>query len=126
MAQSKVYKIVDDDRKPVLIPHWRICYPKAINQALVDSADASYPGIVIDYENGYYLIEDGVHRMTKLQQNGHYESWFYVVTREEYEAGMVIMVMDDIRVPLGKWNHNALDTRSHSPYNKKVRNGPYA
>ena len=79
MASSKIYKVVNDDRKAVLIPHWRICYPKAVNQQLVDDAETKYPGIVIDFENGYYLIEDGVHRMTKLQQNGHLSHGFMLL-----------------------------------------------
>ena len=122
MASSKIYKVVNDDRKAVLIPHWRICYPKAIHQQLVDDAETKYPGIVIDFENGYYLIEDGVHRMTKLQQNGHFESWFYVVTRQEYQLGMVDMIVGEERVTLGKWNHNALDTRPHPSYSNEVEN----
>ena len=122
MESSKAYKVVNDDRKAVLIPHWKICYPKAIHQEIVDAAETKYPGIVIDFENGYYLLEDGVHRMTKLQQNGFFESWFYVVTRQEYELGMVDMIMGEERVTLSKEIHGSLDNRPHPSYTTEVKN----
>ena len=80
------YKFVTDDRKPGMIMHQDICYPPA-NPANVDQVDTSYPGIVLKYENGY-LLEDGVHRIAKLQKQGIFESLFYVVTIEEYQRGL--------------------------------------
>jgi hypothetical protein len=81
------YKFVTDDRDPVMIMHRDICYPPP-NPDLVEQVDTSYPGIVLKYENGY-LLEDGCHRIAKLQQQGIYESLFYVVTIEEYQKGLV-------------------------------------
>ena len=107
------YKIVNDDRIPVLINHDRICYPKAIYQELIDKVDTNYPGIVIEYENDYYLLEDGCHRIAKLQQQGIYKSLFYVVTIKEYKSGMVDMIYGNNRVTLGEWNHNTLDPVPH-------------
>jgi len=107
------YKIVKDKRAPVLIEHSKICRPKAIDQDLIDRADTSYPGIVIEYDTGY-LIEDGVHRIAKLQQQEIYESLFYVVTISEYKSGIVNMVCGNKEIALGEWNHNALDPRPHT------------
>ena len=105
------YKFVTDDRKPVMIMHQDICYPPA-NPANVDQVDTSYPGIVLKYENGY-LLEDGVHRIAKLQKQGIFESLFYVVTIEEYQRGLVHMMFQGEPIPLGEWNHNALDLMEH-------------
>ena len=52
--------------------------------------DTTYPGILVEYPNGY-MIEDGVHRIGKLQREGIYESLFYVVTPLEYKKGLVCM-----------------------------------
>jgi hypothetical protein len=108
------YKFVTDDRKPILIEHSKICYPPAIDQSLIDAVDTSFPGIVIKYDNGYYLIEDGVHRISKCQQMGIYESLFYVVTVEEYKNGIVHMMFDGQEWTLGEWNHSTLDVITHS------------
>ena len=105
------YKFVTDDRKPVMIMHQDICYPPA-NPANVDQVDTSYPGIVLKYENGY-LLEDGVHRIAKLQKQGIFESLFYVVTIEEYQRGLVHMMFQGEPIPLGEWNHDALDPMKH-------------
>ena len=105
------YKFVTDDREPVMIMHQDICYPPA-NPANVDQVDTSYPGIVLKYENGY-LLEDGVHRIAKLQKQGIFESLFYVVTIEEYQRGLVHMMFQGEPIPLGEWNHNALDPMKH-------------
>ncbi len=59
------YKFVTDDRQPVLIEHSKICYPPA-NENNIDQVDTSYPGIVLEFDKGY-LLEDGVHRLAKLQ-----------------------------------------------------------
>jgi hypothetical protein len=107
------YKFVTDNRKPILIEHSRICYPEAIDQTLVDSVDISFPGIVIKYDNGYYLIEDGVHRIAKYQRMGIYESLFYVVTIDEYKNGVVHMKLDSEEWVLGEWNHSTLDPVPH-------------
>ena len=108
------YKFVTDDRKPVLIEHSKICYPSGPKkQKLVDEADTSYPGIVLQFDNGYYLIEDGVHRITKFQQQGIHESLFYVVTIEEYKKGVVHMMFQGEPIPLGEWNHNQLSPTKH-------------
>ena len=82
------------------------------NPANVDQVDTSYPGIVLKYENGY-LLEDGVHRIAKLQKQGIFESLFYVVTIEEYQKGLVHMMFQGEPIPLGEWNHNALDPMKH-------------
>ena len=50
------------------------------------------------------MIEDGVHRIAKLQRDGIYESLFYVVSRLEYKNGIVAMKDDDGWVTLGLWN----------------------
>ena len=92
------YKFVTDDREPVMIMHQNICYPPA-NPANVDQVDTSYPGIVLKYENGY-LLEDGVHRIAKLQKQGIFESLFYVVTIEEYQKGLVHMMFQGEPIPL--------------------------
>ena len=105
------YKFVTDDREPVMIMHQDICYPPA-NPANVDQVDTSYPGIVLKYENGY-LIEDGVHRIAKLQKQGVFESLFYVVTIEEYQKGLVHMMFQGEPITLGEWNHDALDPMKH-------------
>lgn len=110
--KNKSYKRVTDDRKPILIEHSKICYPKAIKQKLVDEADTSYPGILIEYDTGY-LLEDGCHRIAKLQQEKIYESLFYVVTVDEYKSGLVEMVCGTNRVTLGEWNHNKLTPQQH-------------
>ena len=89
------YWIVNDNREPILIHHSKICYPSAIYQDKVESVDSSYPGIVTQWTEGIYYIEDGVHRIAKLQQNGIFESLFYVVTKEESYTGMLHLVDDD-------------------------------
>jgi len=112
--KNKSYKRVTDNREPIVIEHSKICYPSGPKkQKLVDEADPSYPGIVIQYDNGYYLIEDGVHRITKLQQQGVYESLFYVVTVGEYKSGLVEMICGSNSVILGEWNHNKLTPEPH-------------
>ena len=111
------FKVVNDDRLPVLVPHDRICYPPP-NPDLIERVNTLYPGILIDFENGYYLLDDGVHRIGKWQQRGIYESLFYVVTREEYKSGMVDAIYLDTdsrwgRVKLGEWCHPWLEPVSH-------------
>ena len=100
------YKFVTDDREPVLIEHSKICYPPA-NESNIDQVDTSYPGIVLEFEKGY-LIEDGVHRIAKLQRQGIFESLFYIVTVEEYKRGLVHMMFRGEPIPLGEWNHDQL------------------
>jgi hypothetical protein len=100
------YKFVIDDREPILIEHYKICSPPP-NLDFVDQVDTSYPGIVIEYDNGY-LLEDGVHRIAKLQQQGIFESLFYVVSIEEYKKGLVHMMFQEESIVLGEWNHNQL------------------
>lgn len=114
MKVPDAYKFVSDDRKPVLVKHSNICYPPP-NENLIDSVDTSYPGIIINYENGKYLIEDGCHRIGKLQKEGIYESLFYVVTVSEYKDGIVKMCITKTNqvVSLGEWNHNTLDVIPH-------------
>ena len=111
------FQVVNDDRLPVLIPHNKICYPPP-NPDLIERVNTLYPGILIDFENGYYLLEDGVHRIGKWQQRGIYESLFYVVTREEYKSGMVDAIYLDTdsrwgRIKLGEWCHPWLEPVSH-------------
>ena len=111
------FQVVNDDRLPVLIPHNKICYPPP-NPDFIDRVDTSYPGVVIDFDNGYYLLEDGVHRIGKWQQRGIYESLFYIVTREEYKSGMVDAIYVDTnsrwgRIKLGEWCHPWLEPVSH-------------
>ena len=89
------YWIVNDNREPIIIHHSKICYPSAIYQDLVERVDTSYPGIVTQWTEGIYYIEDGVHRIAKLQQKGIFESLFYVVTKEESYNGMLHLVDDD-------------------------------
>jgi hypothetical protein len=113
MDSVVTYKIVSDDRKPIIIKHDKICYPSAVNQKLVDRVDTSYPGIVIDFNNGFYLLEDGVHRISKLQQQGIFESLFYVVSINEYKNGIVHMIFDGKEIILGEWSNNALNPISH-------------
>jgi len=110
--KNRSYKTVTDDREPITIKHSDICYPEAIKEKQVDDADTSYPGIVIKFDTGY-LLEDGVHRITKLQREDIYESLFYVVTVEEYKTGLVEMVCGSNRVTLGEWNHNKLNSQTH-------------
>ena len=110
--KNKSYKRVTDDRKPVLVKHSDICYPKAIKQKLIEEADTSYPGILIEYDTGY-LLEDGCHRIAKLQQEGIHESLFYVVTVDEYKRGLVEMVCGSNSVTLGEWSHNKLKPQTH-------------
>ena len=105
------YKVVTDDREPILIKHSEICYPPP-NLDHIDRVDTSYPGIVIKYDNGY-LLEDGCHRIAKLQQQGIFESLFYVVTVDEYRSGTVKMKFQGDWIILGEWNHDALDIESH-------------
>lgn len=114
MSHIQCYKIVNDySKKPVLIKHSQICYPPA-NPDYVDRVDVSYPGIVIDFGNGNYLLEDGCHRIAKIQRDGILESLFYVVTVDEYKSGMVDMIFGERKITLGEWNHNALDTKPHN------------
>lgn len=110
--KNRSYKRVIDDREPITIIHSKICYPEAIKEKQVDEADTSYPGIVIEFDTGY-LLEDGVHRIAKLQREGIRESLFYVVTVEEYKTGLVEMVCGSNRVTLGEWNHNKLNSQTH-------------
>lgn len=107
------YKVVNDKRNPILIKHKQICYPSA-NIELIDRVDVSFPGIVLDFGNGNYLLEDGCHRIAKLQKIGIYESLFYVVTVEEYRNGMVDMICGKSKITLGEWNHNTLDIIPHN------------
>ena len=100
------YKFVTDDREPILIEHSKICSPPP-NPDLVDQVDTSYPGIVIEYDKGY-LLEDGLHRIAKLQRQGIFESLFYVVTIEEYKKGVVHMMFQGEPIALGDWNHSSL------------------
>ena len=111
------FQVVNDDRLPVLIPHNKICYPPP-NPDLIERVNTLYPGILIDFENGYYLLEDGGHRIGKWQQRGLYESLFYVVTREEYKSGIVDAIYVDTisrwgRIKLGEWCHPWLEPVSH-------------
>ena len=85
---------------------------------MIERVNTLYPGILIDIENGYYLLDDGVHRIGKWQQRGIYESLFYVVTREEYKSGMVDAIYVDTnsrwgRIKLGEWCHPWLEPVSH-------------
>lgn len=112
METTIVYKFVTDDRNPILINHEEICYPSAIHQELIDRADIFYPGIVVKYPNGYQL-EDGVHRIAKLQQNGIYKSLFYVVSIQEYYDGLVHMKYGNKCIPLGEWVNNILPPTYH-------------
>ena len=114
------WKYIFDFRHPVMIEHSKICYPPGPKkQELVDQVDTSYlPGIVIKYDTGY-AIEDGVHRMAKLQKQGIFKSYFYVVTQQEYKDGIVGMnyVGLDGRkywTKLGEWNHNTIDPQPHN------------
>ena len=110
----KCYKIITDDgKKPMLIKHSRICYPPP-NPECIDEVDVSYPGIVIDFGNDNYLLEDGLHRIAKLQKSGIYESLFYVVTVDEYKSGMVDMIIDERKITLGEWNNTALEIKPHN------------
>ena len=111
------FKVVNDDRLPVLISHNKICYPPP-NPDLIERVNILYPGILIDFGNGYYLLDDGVHRIGKWQQRGIYKSLFYVVTREEYKSGMVDAIYVDTnsrwgRIKLGEWCHPWLEPVSH-------------
>ena len=112
MMHLDCYKVVNDDRKPILIKHKQICYPPA-NTELIDRVDTFFPGIVLDFGNGNYLLEDGCHRIAKLQKNGVFESLFYVVTVDEYRKGMVDMIFQQSKITLGEWNHNTLDPIHH-------------
>ncbi len=112
MDTTIVHKFVKDNRKPILVNHSEICFPPAIHQYLIDRADTSYPGIVIKYPNGYQL-EDGVHRIAKLQRQGIYQSLFYVVSIREYYDGVVCMKYDNQIVTLGEWCNNALQATHH-------------
>ena len=105
------YKFVTDDREPVMVMHQDICYPPA-NPDLVDQVDTTYPGILIKYENGY-LLEDGVHRVAKLQKQGIFESLFYIVTLEEYAKGVVHMMFQGEPIPLGESPWNNVSPMSH-------------
>lgn len=105
------YKFVIDDRKPILIKHSEICFPPA-NPDLIDRVDTEYPGIVIEYENGY-LLEDGVHRVAKLQREGIFESLFYVVSIQEYKDGIVHMMFEGKDYELGEWNNDQLSPTHH-------------
>lgn len=112
MDTTIVYKFVKDDRKPILINHSEICFPPAIHQELVDMVDISYPGIVVQYPNGYQL-EDGVHRIAKIQRQGIFQSLFYVVSIEEYYNGIVCMNYNNELITLGKWCNNVLPPTYH-------------
>ena len=105
------YKFVTDDREPVMVMHQDICYPPA-NPDLVDQVDTSYPGILIKYENGY-LLEDGVHRVAKLQKQGIFESLFYIVSLEEYKQGIVHMMFQGEPIQLGESPWNNVSPMSH-------------
>ena len=105
------YKFVTDDREPVMVMHQDICYPPA-NPDLVDQVDTSYPGILIKYENGY-LLEDGVHRVAKLQKQGIFESLFYIVSLEEYRQGVVHMMFQGESIQLGESPWNNVSPMSH-------------
>jgi hypothetical protein len=115
---AKSYKVINDDRLPILIFHDRICYPQEEHLEGVDEVDTSYPGILISFEKGYYLLEDGLHRIEKWHTQKIYKSLFYVVTTQEYKDGLVDMITcysdgKRERDTLGEWNHNALDPVSH-------------
>jgi hypothetical protein len=115
------YKVVTDNRKPILIKHSDICYPPA-HPDCIDGVDTSYPGIVLKYDNGY-LLEDGCHRIAKLQKQGVFESLFYVVTLDEYKSGIVKMWFQGEWIILGEWNHDALDPEPHTGLSPKGK-GP--
>ena len=109
------YKFVRDDRKPIWVKHSKICYPEP-NPDHIDKVDTSFPGILIKYPNGYQ-IEDGVHRIAKLQRQGIYQSKFYIVTPREYAEGYVGMAFEvngeTKWTILGEWNYGPLGARSH-------------
>ena len=105
-------KVVRDHRLPKLIKHSEICYPPP-HPDFIDEVDVTYPGIVVEYPNGYQ-IEDGVHRIAKLQREGIYESLFYVVSRLEYKNGIVGMRYNDEWITLGLWNVGTLTPRTHN------------
>lgn len=106
------YKFISDDRKAIILKHSEICYPPAIHQDLVDRVDTSYPGIVIKYDTGY-LLEDGVHRIAKFQQQQIYESLFYIVSVEEYKQGVVHMMLNGKVYVCGEWSNYHLDPIPH-------------
>ena len=64
MVGDMSYKIIRDQRLPKLIKHSEICYPPP-HPDFIDKVDTTYPGIVVEYPNGYQ-IEDGVHRIACL------------------------------------------------------------
>ena len=110
------YKFIRDERLPKLIKHSEICYPPP-NPDFIDQVDTTYPGILVKYPNGY-MIEDGVHRIGKLQREGIYESLFYVVTPLEYKKGLVCMVFQDLDgqtkwTDLGEWCNNSMNVQPH-------------
>jgi len=114
MKVPEAYKFISDNRKPIIVKHSNICYPPP-HKDFIERVDTKYPGIIIDFENGYYLLEDGCHRIGKLQKEGIYESLFYVVTIPEYKNGIVKMYITETNqvVSLGEWNHNSLDLLKH-------------
>lgn len=89
------YKIVSDNRLPIAVKHEKICYPPP-NPEYIDRVDTSYPGILIDFGNDQYLLEDGVHRIGKLQRQGIFESLFYIVSIEEFKQGLVHLVIQNM------------------------------
>ena len=89
-----------DGRDPVLIQHVKICYPPAKFQKQIDAADTSYPGIVVQYDNGFFLIRDGVHRISKFQKNGIFESLFYVFDVNEVDDNDL---PESLTLEDGKW-----------------------
>tara|TARA_B100000085_G_scaffold43619_1_gene36732 strand:+ start:710 stop:1072 length:363 start_codon:yes stop_codon:yes gene_type:complete len=107
---------VNDDRPPKLIKHNDICRPDP-HPDFIDQVDTSFPGVVIEYPGGYH-IEDGVHRIAKLQREGIYESLFYVVTPEELRNGMVVMTYLDLDGRwksdfVGEWCNGDISIQSH-------------
>lgn len=86
------YWTVNDDRKPKLIHHSNICYGLAQFQQKIDMSDTSYPGIVTQYGEDTYHLNDGLHRLAKLQEEGIFESLFYVVTPEEQKKGILSLI----------------------------------
>jgi hypothetical protein len=86
------YWVVNDDRSPKLIHHSNICYPLPYFQQKIDMCDTSYPGIVTQYDKNTYHLNDGLHRIAKLQEQGIYESLFYIVYPEEHRDGILSLV----------------------------------
>ena len=82
---NPIFKIYDS-LKPIKLNtselNWILNYVNDIDYNRVSNADVSYP-IIVTYENGKYVIVDGLHRFIKQQDNDEIVCKFIPINKLE-------------------------------------------